>query len=305
MLEFELMRRGVAVQNVVNQNFKLDAPKISALIKGMAEKFPVTEIPKTDTEGCIAPFHYALGLDVSRHGSLDIASFPIVIDHNGRVSCTLSDTPYTKDKEKRSVSEILRVINDVLEATKEAHGEQVNLLFLRDGIAFEDYQQVADQLPEHVSLTVVSVRKNLLNACSEDMPEGDFYSIYAQHDHDRFVFGVNARQGDEAKITRLHLAQAILNPLDTDMHTLGKVLIALACQNKTTEVEIASLPFPIAYADRMAWTIRDMVQDSQLCTHVSKTYPKEVDEAGGATLFIYQELKRFIEKRANGYSFAI
>lgn len=305
MLEFELMRRGVAVQNVVNQNFKQDAPKISALIKGMAEKFPITEVPKSDAESSIAPFHYALGLDVSRHGSLDIASFPIVIDHNGRVSCTLSDTPYTEDKEKRSVSEILRVINDVLDATKNEHGEQVNLLFLRDGIAFEDYQQVADQLPEHVTLTVVSVRKNLLNACSEDMPEGDFYSIYAQHDHDRFVFGVNARQGDEAKITRLHLAQAVLNPVGVDMRTLGKVLIALACQNKTTEVEIASLPFPIAYADRMAWTIRDMVQDSQLCAHVSKTYPQEVDEAGGATLFIYRELKRFIENRANGYSFAI
>jgi hypothetical protein len=93
MLEFELMRRGVAVQHVINQNFKQDAPKISSLIKGMAEKFPTTEVLKNEEEGSILPFHYALGLDVSRHGSLDIAAFPIVIDRNGRVSCTLSDTP--------------------------------------------------------------------------------------------------------------------------------------------------------------------------------------------------------------------
>lgn len=305
MLEFELMRRGVAVQNVVNQNFKLDAPKISALIKGMAEKFPIKEVPKCDAEGEVAPFHYVFGLDVSRHGDLDIASFPVVIDQHGRVSCTLGETPYTQDKEKRSINEILTVINTTLGDAQGSPENPVNLLFLRDGIAFEDYPQIAELLPEHVTLTVVSVRKNLMNTCSIDMPEGTFYSLYAQHDDSRFVFGVNARQGVNAKITRLHLAQAMLNPLNLDMKRLGEILIALACQNKTTEVEIASLPFPIAYADRMAWTIRDMLQDPQLCSHVRKTYPAEVDLAGGPSLFIYQEIKRFIGTRANGYSFAI
>jgi hypothetical protein len=305
MLEFELMRRGVAVQHVVNQNFKLDAPKISALIKGMAEKFPIKEVPKCDAEGEIAPFHYVFGLDVSRHGDLDIASFPVVIDQNGRVSCTLSETPYTQDKEKRSINEILTVINTILGDAQGSPENPIHLLFLRDGIAFEDYKQVAELLPEHVTLTVISVRKNLLNTCSVDMPEGTFYSLYAQHDDSRFVFGVNARQGDNAKITRLHLAQVMLNPLNLDVKRLGDILIALACQNKTTEVEIASLPFPIAYADRMAWTIRDMLQDPQLCSHVRKTYPDEVDKAGGPSLFIYQEIKRFVSTRANGYSFAI
>lgn len=305
LIEFELMRRGVAVQNVINQNFKLDAPKISALIKGMAEKFPVTEAHSKVLEGSIAPFHFALGLDVSRHGNMDIASFPIVIDRKGQVFCTFSDTPYTEDKEKRSVSEILRVIMSVLQNQYQPNTEHINILFLRDGIAYEDYQQVADQLPDNVSLTVVSVRKNLLNVCSEDLPEGEFYSLYSQIEDNRFVFGVNARQGEEAKITRLHLAQVVLNPLGLEMDKISKVLIALACQNKTTEVEIASLPFPIAYADRMAWTIRDMIQDRQLCKHVSENYPVEVDKAGGATLFIYQEIKSYVENRANGFAFAI
>jgi hypothetical protein len=197
------------------------------------------------------------------------------------------------------------VINNVLETTGHGKGDTVNLLFLRDGIAFEEYHQIADQLPDNVTFTVISVRKNLLNTCSDNMPEGDFYSLYAKHDENRFVFGVNARQGENAKITRLHLAQVMRNPINLEMELLGRILIGLACQNKTTEVEIASLPFPIAYADRMAWTIRDMIQDSQLCSHVSKTYPQDVDNAGGASLFIYQEIKRFVGSRANGYSFAI
>ena len=247
---------------------------------------------------------FALGLDVSRHGSLDIASFPVVIDASGKVSCTLSDAPYTSDKEQRSTVEIAKVLNRIVRDHK-PHDSQINLLFLRDGIAYEDYDEVASFLPDNVSLTVISVRKNLLNTCSDEMPSGEFYSLLAEHGEGRFVFGINARQGDESKITRLHLAEVVQNPLGIDTKTLGEVLISLACQNKTTEVEIASLPFPIAYADRMAWTIRDMIQDSDLCRYVLNQYPEQVDEAGGATLFIYNEIRRFVSSRANGYSFAI
>lgn len=304
MLEFELMRRNIAVQHVINENFKKDAPKISALLKGMAEKFPVNEASHSDHFRSITPFDYALGLDVSRHGSLDIASFPVVIDASGKVSCTFSETPYTSDKEKRSTVEIAKVLNRIVR-DHQPHDSQINLLFLRDGIAYEDYDEVASFLPDNVSLTVISVRKNLLNTCSDEMPSGEFYSLLAKHGEGRFVFGINARQGDESKISRLHLAEIVRNPLDVDTKTLGEVLISLACQNKTTEVEIASLPFPIAYADRMAWTIRDMIQDRELCHYVHNQYPEEVDEAGGATLFIYNEIRRFVSSRANGYSFAI
>ncbi len=304
MLEFELMRRNIAVQHVINENFKKDAPKISALLKGMAEKFPVNEVSHSDHFRSITPFDYALGLDVSRHGNLDIASFPVVIDASGRVSCTFSETPYTSDKEKRSTGEIAQVLNRIVKDHK-PEGNPISLLFLRDGVAYEDYDEVASYLPDNVSLTVVSVRKNLLNTCSDEMPTGEFYSLFAEHGEDRFVFGINARQGEESKITRLHLAEVVRNPLGVDTKTLGEVLISLACQNKTTEVEIASLPFPIAYADRMAWTIRDMIQDRELCRYVLNQYPEEVDEAGGATLFIYNEIRRFVTSRANGYSFAI
>jgi hypothetical protein len=305
LLEFELMRRGVAVQNVVNENRHKDALKMSALMKGMAEKFPLDENVKIDEGGTIAPFDYALGLDVSRHGKKDVASFPVVVDRFGKASCTLGETLYTKDKEKRSNEEIIRVIKTVLDSNEEDGTRPVNILFLRDGVAFEDYESIASSLPEHVTLTVVSVRKNLMTACSDDMPEGEFHSVYANHDEHRFVFGVNARQGDKAKVTRLHMAQVMMNPLSLSNKVIGDILITLSCQNKTTEMEMGSLPFPIAYADRTAGDIRDIVEDSALCWHVRTNYPEEVDAAGGASNYIYQELKRFVETRPNGYSFAV
>ena len=304
MLEFELMCRGIAVQNVVNQNFKLDAPKIPALIKGMAEKFPVEAIRKVDSDYSIAPFDLAIGLDVSRHGQMDIASFPIIVDSEGMTTCSLSERPYTTDKEKRSESEILDIINQILKREKNSEKE-TNILFLRDGFAYEDYELISKSLPANVNLTVVSVRKNLMSICAEDLPTGSTYSLHAALDKERFVFGLNARQGEKSCITRMHLAQAITNPLELEMDALANILISLSCQNKTTETEIASLPFPIAYADRMAWTIRDMIQDNQLLKHVKENYPDECDEAGGAALHIYQELKKFVENRQNGYTFAI
>lgn len=304
MIEFELLRRGVSVQNVINQNFKEDAPKIPALIKGMAEKFPTKTIRKADSDYSIAPFNFALGLDVSRHGKMDVASFPIVVDSEGRTSCELGDTPYTTDKEKRSESEIIKTIEKLIKR----HGsgeESLNILFLRDGFAYEDYELVEKSLPDHVTLTVVSIRKNLMSVCADDIPTGDTYSIHSILDDNRFVFGLNARQGEDSQITRMHLAQAVLNPLNIEMDVLANILISLSCQNKTTETEIASLPFPIAYADRMAWTIRDMLQDKQLLKHVNDNYPEESDAEGGASLFLYSELKRFVETRENGYTFAI
>lgn len=304
-IEFELMRRNIATQHVVNENFKADAPKISALIKGMAEKFPVKDNVRNEERSSIKPFDLALGLDVSRHGIMDVASFPVVIDDQGRVSCTLSETPYTQDREKRSEQEILKVINGVLEDHGLNQGQSVNLLFLRDGLAFEDYDLVAQSLPDNVTLTVVSVRKNLMSTCSKEMPEGEYYSLFAVNDTDRFVFGVNARQGNESKVTRLHLAEMISNPLSLDMESMAYILIGLACQNKTTEAEIASLPFPIAYADRMAGDIRSFIDDNQLQRHVQVNYPEEVSNAGGPSLFIYREIRRFVKERANGYSFAI
>lgn len=305
LLEFELMRRGVAVQNVINENFQQDALKMSALMKGMAEKFPVEENVKMDEYDSIEPFDYALGLDVSRHGQKDVASFPVVMDRLGRATCTMGDTLYTQDKEKRSVSEIVKVIQSVLDANGESGERPVNLLFLRDGVAFEDYDAISKSLPDLVTLTVVSVRKNLMTACSEALPEGEFHSVFANHDRDRFVFGLNARQGGKAKLNRLHLAQVVRNPLRLENKVLGEILITLSCQNKTTEVELGSLPFPISYADRTAGDIRAMVDDIALCRHVLSTYPHEVDLAGGASNFIYREIKRFVEKRPNGYSFAI
>lgn len=299
--EFELMRRGVAVQHVIDQGFKVNAPKVSSLIKGMIEKFPVKPVEVESGMVDLAPFDYVMGLDVSRHDKVDVASFPLVVDKTGKVGCLLAESPYTEEKEKRKEKEILHQI----EMLTKNHDSPVNVLFLRDGYAYENYASIAEDLPDNVTLTVVSIRKNLMNTVSEEMPEGMFYGVFSKHDNGRFLFGVNARQGESAKVTRLHMCELVLNPLGLDEEQIGNILIDLSGQNKTTETEVASLPFPIAYADRMAWTIRDMIQDRGLKAHVREHYPEEVTAAGDEERFIYKVIREFVGNRANGYSFAI
>lgn len=300
-LEFELMRRGVAVQHVIDQGLKVNAQKISPLIKGMTEKFPIKPPVVANDMVDLGPFDYAMGLDVSRHDKVDVASFPLVVDKTGNVDCLLADSPYTEEKEKRKETEILQQI----QLLTDGRSGSVNVLFLRDGNAFEDYASIAKELPDDVSLTVLSVRKNLMNTVSEDMPEGMFYGLFAEHDGNRFLFGINARQGEKTKVTRLHMCEIVLNPLGLSTEQLGNILIDLSGQNKTTETEVGSLPFPIAYADRMAWTIRDMIQNRGLKMHVREHYPEEVTDAGGEERFIYRIIREFVATRANGYSFAI
>lgn len=300
-LEFELIRRNIAVQHVIDQGKKLNAMKVSAVLKGMVEKFPVSNKPG-DMRNSIAPFHYALGLDVSRRYGHDIAAFPVAYDRDGKIKVGLPDKLHTEGGEKRTEQEILDTINQVIVPNDK---EPQHILFLRDGIAFEDYQAVADALPENVTLSVISVRKNLLLTTSEAFPEGSHFGVYAPHDDRRFLFGVNALRDQGSTVNYLHMAEVVLNPLKLTEDKLSEILIGLCCENKTNEAEIAGLPFPIAYADRMAGTIREFIQDGGLIHHVSNNYPNEVDKAGGPNRYIYEVIKSFIENRENGYSFAI
>ncbi len=295
MVEFELMRRGIAVQHVVDEGQRGNANKVGHLLQGMSEKFALHPKRKCEVE---SPFDIAFGLDVSRYGGQDIPAFPVMVDISGNASLYMPETFERGLKERRSVPELIATIQAL------TGGERKRVLFLRDGYAYEDMEAVAAELP-NVELTVLSIRKNLLGAFSEQMPTGEFYALYAEHDRNRFLFGVNAKLGDDAKINSVHMVEIVLNPSGYSKEELANVLIELSRQNRTSEFEVASLPFPIAYADRSAWVVRDMMQDRQLRKYVRERYTDEVNALGDEGLFIYSVIRNYVLTRPNGYAFAI
>jgi len=201
-------------------------------------------------------------------------------------------------KERRSTEELIAALDAV------SSGQPLKVLFLRDGYAYEDYNAVAMALP-HIELTVLSLRKNLLGTFADEMPQGALYALYADHDDNRFVFGVNARLGEAARINSVHMVEIVRNPGVYSKDTLASILIELSRQNRSSELEISSLPFPIAYADRSAWVVRDMMQDRQLRKYARTTYPDEVNTFGDEGDFIYSVIRKYIIERRNGYAFAV
>ncbi|MGO4328769.1 hypothetical protein [Cupriavidus sp. M-11] len=295
LVEFELMRRGIAVQHVVDEGQRGNANKVGHLLQGMKEKFALHPNDKCEVE---SPFDIALGLDVSRFAGLDVPAFPVVVDRDGNATIYMAETIDRSAKEKRGVDELVSTLSQITES------QPRKVLFLRDGYALEDFEAVAAALP-HVELTVLSIRKNLLGAFSDELPSGDLYAVYADHDSNRFLFGVNARQGEESRINTVHMVEIVRNPGGYLKEQLGHVLIELSRQNRTSELEIASLPFPIAYADRTAWTVRDMMQDRQLRKYVREQFVDEVNQLGDEGLYIYSVIRNYVLTRANGYAFAV
>lgn len=311
-IEFELIMRGIAVQHVVIEGKRKDAFKISSLIKGMQEKFPIESVANYRENIDLAPFDICMGLDISRHAGEDVASVPIAIDKYGMTHCCISESFVTEAKEKREISEIIEHINKVIDNYHLTHAKQnyeqqdkVNVLFLRDGIAYEDYPKITEALAARVNLTVVSLRKNLVAAASDELVSGDFSSIDGVLTEDLFVIGANARQGVDYKISQVHLAQIITKPSHISLGQIKNAVITLVGCNQTTESQMASLPMPIAYADRLAGDIRDFIQDRQLLGYVTKNYNEECNQYGGAKRFIYQTIQHFIKNRVNGEAFAI
>ena len=242
LVEFEFLRRGMAVQHVVDEGQKGNANKVGHLLQGMKEKFALHPNKKCEVE---SPFDLTLGLDVSRFGGLDVPAFPVVVDKDGNAAIYMQETFDKSAKERRGSCEIIDMLAQL------AGNRHRKILFIRDGYAFEDFAGIAEALPE-IELTVLSIRKNLLGAFSSKMPSGDFYALYADHDADRFLFGVNARLGHESRINTVHMVEIVRNPGCYAKEVLADVLIELSRQNRASEFEIASLPFPIAYADRTA-----------------------------------------------------
>lgn len=309
LIEFELIRRNIAVQHVIVEGKRLDAFKVSALIKGMQEKFPIVPIAKLREPLDLSPFDICIGLDISRHAGEDIASLPVALDRYGVSHCYLSDSYMSETKEKRSVTEIVQqiqtVVADYQQNTLSSQTTKPNVLFLRDGVAYEDYNEIARQLANIVDLTVVSVRKNLVAVASDELIEGEFSTIDGVLTEDSFVVGVNARQGEDYKVSQVHLAQVIVKPENISLLQIQDAFLTLIACNRTTESQMASLPMPIAYADRLAWDVRDFIQDTQLQAYVSKQYHDECNQQGGQKRFIYHTIRQYIQNRANGGAFAV
>lgn len=295
LVEFELMRRSMAVQHVVDEGQKGNANKVGHLLQGMKEKFALHPNKKSEID---SPFDFTLGLDVSRFGGLDVPAFPVIVDRLGTATIHMAEEFDRSSRERRGVDELVAMLMAIV------GGHKKKVLFLRDGYAFEDYDAVSAALP-NIELTVLSIRKNLLGAFSDAMPAGELYALYVDHNTNRFLFGVNARQGEGARINTLHMVEAVRNPGGYSKEQLGDVLIELSRQNRTSEFEIASLPFPIAYADRTAWTIRDMMQDRMLRKYVRERYTDKVNEFGDEGRFIYSIIRAYVLARSNGYAFAV
>lgn len=295
LVEFEFMRHGIAVQHVVDEGQRGNANKVGHLLQGMREKFALHPPRQLDTD---SPFDLTLGLDVSRHGGQDIPAFPVMVDNQGNALLHLPKEFKRGIKERRSTDELITALDAV------SSGQPLKILFLRDGYAYEDYDAVAAALP-HIELTVLSLRKNLLGTFADEMPHGALYALYADHDVNRFVFGVNARLGEAASINSVHMVEIVRNPGLYSKDTLAHILIDLSQQNRSSELEISSLPFPIAYADRSAWVLRDMMQDRQLRKYVRSTYPNDVNIFGDEGEFIYSVIRNYVNERPSGYAFAI
>ena len=298
-LELELLKRNAAVQHLHDGGQHANANKVGNLIQAMLEKFiSGARLPAPSLEH----FDLSLGLDVSRLHGLDMPSFPVSVSADGSPRVWMPANLDSVAKEKRSEDEIVAAIREAAQSLPADAPKRV--LFLRDGYAQEDYDAIARRLPD-VELTVVSVRKNLLNAHSPNFPEGVFSAVYADHDDARFLFGVNARLGEHASIQSLHMAEIVRDPQKLDHWAIAQELIALCRQNRTTEFNVAGLPFPIAYADRAARDTRELMQDLSLRKHVREAYAPEVDQAGDENAFIYETLRRHVTARPNGYAFAV
>jgi hypothetical protein len=295
LVEFEMMRRGIAVQHVIDEGQRGNANKVGNILQGMTEKFALRPQHKHVVNW---PFDITVGLDVSRFGGQDIPAFPVVVDKDGKSMLYMPETFERGIKERRTTSELVRTLKALTGCNNR------KILFIRDGYAYEDYEAVAAALP-HIELTVLSLRKNLLSVFSDQMPAGKLYALYSDHDSNRFFFGINARQGESALINNVHMVEIVRNPGNYSNEALANILIELSRQNRTCEFEIASLPFPVSYADRTAWVVRDMIQDRQLRKYVREKYTDDVNKFGDEGLFIYSVIRNFVLTRPNGYAFAI
>jgi hypothetical protein len=305
-LEFELMERGIAVQNVVDEASRAkNDPKGPAIRQAIAAKFGALDAMRL---GC-GPFDIAIGLDISRSYGQGVAAFPVAVAADGTVVQAMPETFQGDDgRERRPEDEVSASIRAAVEAARGGGRDVRRVLFLRDGIAFEDYEAVASALGADVSLTVLSIQKSMLKAFGDDLPTGEHYSISCPVDAGRFLLGVNARAAKDGGLRYLHAVRIIRNPEEHSWETFADTITDLCRQNVCSEAEVASLPLPIAYADRFAWTVlREFVQNEDLRRHLKKNRHDELPGDGPTSLdtFIYEHLARYVREHPNGWALAV
>ena len=302
ILEFELLRRGVSVQHIIDEGQRGNANKVGNLMKCMTNKY--IDVSFERFEECIAPFDLVVGLDISRWRHQDFPAFPVGVSKKAGIEVFLPESPFGvgEQKEKRSNQEVADAIKSCFPYKITS---PIKVLFLRDGIAYEDYSEVAKILGSDYRLSVIAVRKNIVSVSESDLPVGNYYSAYAPHDENRFLFGVNARQGKGSVLSSMHMATVVRNTESLTHKHLSTILHNLASINQTTEHEVCNLPMPIMLADRMAWDIRDITQDGILLSYVKKSYPSECEKAGSPALFVYSTVRSFIHKNPRGWSWCL
>jgi hypothetical protein len=308
--DFEFMMRGIPMQNAIDDGGGTTmAVRLGNLASSM-ERFSVERTTRFCKEGFQKawPFDLTAAMDMSRFGGLSIPAYPYVTV-DGATGAFMPERLPSDSQEKRSPEEVISMLRGLhdLSGIKD---RPLNVLFLRDGLALEDFEEIKQATAGRVLLTVISVRKSSVMAASLD-PEAlsGHYTVYAESFQDDFFFAAEARlrerktSKEEAKplaMPRLHLASVIANPMDLSKRDLAECLMKLCFQNRATERGVSGLPHPLAYADRLAGDLRQKLTHRGLQKYLDQYYPDLVNAAGSSEKMIYQVYRTFVMTHANG-----
>jgi len=306
-LEFELMRRGIACQHVIDERTggQKDAQKQPAIRAAVYAKFIGCDpIGGKFFEDVIFPFDAVLSLDVSRNKKLEVVSPVIAYTKAGMIAC-LPEKLDLRSKERRPAEEVANSINDL--ATKLPSYQktgQCKILLVRDGFANEDWETIIELLAPGVALNVASIRKNLLSIFSAAFEDG-YYAVDYVTSIKTGIFGVNAALKTGASLKMVHAVEQVVSHTPIDMEDMLDILIALARKNVTLESGVCSLPVPQHLADRTAGELREFLEDTALKGYLNRTYPDEINSVGSIENFIYVTIRSFMLKHPNGWAWAI
>lgn len=308
--EFELMMRGIPVQNAIDDGGGTTmAVRLGNLAAGM-ERFSLEKTTRFCNEGFqnAWPFDMTAAMDMSRFGGLSIPAYPYVTA-DGATGAFMPERLPPDSQEKRPSEEVISMLLG-LHDLSEIKDRPLNVLFLRDGLALEDFEEIKVAIEGRVILTVISVRKSsVMAAALESEALSGHYTVYAESFQNDFFFAAEARLPEQKKtkekpkplaMPRLHLASVIANPMDLSKHDLAECLMKLCFQNRATERGVSGLPHPLAYADRLAGDLRQKLTHRGLQKYLDQYYPDLVNAAGSSEKLIYQVYRTFVMTHPNG-----
>lgn len=306
-LEFELMRRDIACQHVIDERTggQKDAVKQPAIRAAVYAKFLGCDpVGGKFFEDIIYPFDAALALDVSRFKRKEVVSPTIAYSGQGMISC-MPETVDMQTKERRSAEEVSTSINDLARKLPRYQTEgRCSILLIRDGFANENWSEVIRLLDPGISLNVASIKKNLLSIFSDSFTDGYYAVDYVTSDKTG-IFGVNAALKTGATLKMVHAVEQVVSQTPITMTDLLDILIGLARKNVTLESGICSLPVPQHLADRTAGELRSFMEDTSLKGYLNRCYSDEINAVGSMENFIYGTIRRFLIAHPSGWAWAI